>query len=86
MPHPCSDAGALLLTVSVAGPLRIATESDAFRLSGSFAAPVEPSDATTVLTSLWQANLVGIRAERFITWGKARSTAVDRITSAAYVA
>jgi HK97 family phage major capsid protein len=48
--------------------------------------PVEPSDATTVLTSLWQANLVGIRAERFITWGKARATAVDRITSAAYVA
>jgi HK97 family phage major capsid protein/HK97 family phage prohead protease len=47
--------------------------------------PTEPSDASTVLTSLWQANLVGIRVERFITWGKARSTAVDRITSAAYV-
>jgi hypothetical protein len=39
-----------------------------------------------VLTSLWQANLVGLRVERFITWGKARSTAVDRITSAAYAA
>ncbi len=49
-------------------------------------APTEPSDASTVLTSLWQANLVGIRAERYITWGKARSTAVDRITSVAYVA
>jgi HK97 family phage major capsid protein/HK97 family phage prohead protease len=47
--------------------------------------PTEPSDASTVLTSLWQANLVGIRAERYISWGKARSTAVDRITSAAYV-
>lgn len=47
--------------------------------------PTEPSDATTVLTSLWQANLVGIRVERFISWGKARTTAVDRITSAAYV-
>jgi HK97 family phage major capsid protein len=47
--------------------------------------PTEPSDATTVLTSLWQATLVGIRVERFITWGKVRSTSVDRITSAAYV-
>lgn len=48
--------------------------------------PTDPPDATTVLTSLWQANLVGIRAERFITWGKARSTAVDRIHTVAYVA
>lgn len=49
-------------------------------------APTDPADASTVLTSLWQHNLVGLRAERFITWGKARSTAVDRITSVAYAA
>ncbi len=48
--------------------------------------PTDPPDATTVLTSLWQANLVGLRVERYITWGKARSTAVDRITGVAYVA
>jgi HK97 family phage major capsid protein len=47
-------------------------------------APTDPADATAVLTSLWQANLVALRVERWITWGKARSTAVDRITSAAY--
>lgn len=47
-------------------------------------APTDPPDATAVLTSLWQANLVGLRVERYITWGKARSTAVDRITSVAY--
>lgn len=47
-------------------------------------APTDPPDATAVLTSLWQANLVGLRMDRFITWGKARSTAVDRITSVAY--
>jgi HK97 family phage major capsid protein/HK97 family phage prohead protease len=47
-------------------------------------APTEPTDATAVMTSLWQANLVALRVERWITWGKARSTAVDRITSAAY--
>lgn len=49
-------------------------------------APTDPVDATATLTSLWQANLVALRVERFITWGKARSTAVDRITSAAYAA
>jgi len=48
-------------------------------------APTDPPDATAVLTSFWQANLVGLRVERYIAWGKARSTAVDRITSAAYV-
>lgn len=47
-------------------------------------APTDPPDATVVLTSLWQANLVGLRVERFITWGKARSNSVDRITSVAY--
>lgn len=47
-------------------------------------APTDPADATAVYTSLWQANLVALRVERWITWGKARSTAVDRITSAAY--
>ncbi|MDB4914055.1 MAG: hypothetical protein JWM95_1699 [Gemmatimonadetes bacterium] len=49
-------------------------------------APTDPTDAAAVMTSLWQANLVGIKVERYITWGKARSTAVDRITSAAYAA
>lgn len=49
-------------------------------------APADPPDATTVYTSLWQMNLVGLRVERFITWGKARSTAVDRIHTVAYVA
>lgn len=48
-------------------------------------APTDPVDATATLTSLWQANLVALRVERWITWGKARSTAVDRITGVAYV-
>jgi HK97 family phage major capsid protein len=47
-------------------------------------APTDPPDATAVYTSLWQANLVGLRVERFIAWGKARSTAVDRIHTVAY--
>jgi HK97 family phage major capsid protein len=36
-----------------------------------------PPIATTVLTSLWQNNLVGLRAERFINWKKARTGCVQ---------
>ena len=35
-------------------------------------------------TSLWQNNLVGLRAEHWINWGLARATAVDMITGVAY--
>lgn len=40
-------------------------------------APDNPALATTVLTSLWQNNLVGLRAERFINWKKARPACVQ---------
>lgn len=46
--------------------------------------PDSPATASTVLTSLWQHNLVGIRAERMITWKKRRSTAVGYIVGAKY--
>ena len=48
-------------------------------------APDSPATATTVLVSLWQNNLVGLRAERMITWKRARTAAVRYITAAAYV-
>lgn len=44
-------------------------------------APTNPVVAATVLISLWQQNLLGIKAERFITWTKARSTSVSWINS-----
>lgn len=47
-------------------------------------APSNPSDATTVLVSFWQRNLVGLRAERMINWTRARSAAVTYISAAAY--
>lgn len=47
-------------------------------------APTDPTDATTVLVSLWQRNLVGLKAERFITWLRARTAAVTYISAAAY--
>ena len=48
-------------------------------------APTNPPTATTVMVSLWQMNMVGIRAERFINWTKRRPGAVQYITGAAYV-
>ncbi len=47
-------------------------------------APTDVVDATTVYISLWQRNLVGLKAERFITWTRARTAAVTYISAAAY--
>jgi HK97 family phage major capsid protein len=44
-------------------------------------APTNPADANTVFRSLWQTNSIGIKAERFITWTKARSTSVVLMNS-----
>jgi HK97 family phage major capsid protein len=46
--------------------------------------PADPVIATTVLVSLYQQNLVGLRAERSVTWLRARANAVRRITGVAY--
>lgn len=48
-------------------------------------APTDPLTSTQVMVSLWQANLVGLRFDRFATWLKARTDAVDRIHTVAYV-
>ena len=47
-------------------------------------APDSPFTASTTLVSLWQHNMIAIKAERYINWGKARSTAVDMIQGAKY--
>lgn len=46
--------------------------------------PDSPVTASTVTVSLWQHNMVAIKAERFINWEKRRSTAVGYISSAKY--
>lgn len=48
-------------------------------------APDSPASASTVLVSLWQHNLVGIRAERMVNWAKRRDAAVQMISAAKYV-
>jgi HK97 family phage major capsid protein len=46
--------------------------------------PDNPATATTVMVSLWQNNLVGLRAERYITWKRRRAASVYYLTGAAY--
>ncbi len=48
-------------------------------------APDSPATASTVVVSLWQNDMVGIKVERMITWQKARSNAVSYITGGNYV-
>lgn len=47
-------------------------------------APDSPGTASTVMVSMFQQNMVAIKAERFITWKKARSGAVQYIQGARY--
>jgi len=47
-------------------------------------APTSPATAASVYISLWQLNLIGLRAERFINWKRARLNGV-RYTTATYV-
>ena len=46
--------------------------------------PDSPASASTVLTSLWQHNMVAFRAERMIHWKARRSGAVQFIQNAKY--
>ena len=47
-------------------------------------APASPADATTVMVSLWQHNMVGLRAERFANWKRANTNAVKYLTATAW--
>lgn len=46
--------------------------------------PDDPASASTVMTSFWQNNLVGVRAERFANWLKRRTAAAVVIEGAVY--
>lgn len=46
--------------------------------------PDDPVGASTVLISLWQHNMVGLRAERWINWKRRRAGAVQFIQGANY--
>lgn len=67
-----ADDGNVEIDVSTEASLQMETSPDS------------PAVAGTVLVSLWQHNMVGIRAERFINWKKRRDTAVQFIQNAKY--
>ena len=46
--------------------------------------PMDPADATTVYVSMFQNNMIALRAERFISWLRATSTSVAYLTGAAW--
>lgn len=46
--------------------------------------PDNPTTESTVLVSLWQRNLVALRAERYMNWKKRRSAAAQYISNANY--
>lgn len=48
-------------------------------------APDSPATASTIMRSLWQENLIALKAERFIKWAKGRSGAVQYIQGANYL-
>jgi HK97 family phage major capsid protein len=47
--------------------------------------PADPTIASTVLVSLFQRNLIGLKITRMVTWKRVATTAVYYISSAAYV-
>lgn len=74
------DASAILYADS--GVLIDASKHATIQLDS---APDNPVVAGTIETSLWQNNLVGLRAERFVNWKKSRATAVSLVSPTAYV-
>jgi len=48
-------------------------------------APDSPATSTTVLVSMFQNNLIALRAERMINWKRARTAAVTYISAAGYI-
>lgn len=83
------EAGGLIILVK-ASEIMLADDGQVFLDSSSEASlqmdddPAEPTADSTVLVSLWQRGLIGLKAERVINWKKRRSAAVQYITGAAY--
>jgi HK97 family phage major capsid protein/HK97 family phage prohead protease len=87
-----SPADGSLIIFAVAGEIMLADDGgvniDVSREASlqMETAPDSPAVAGTVLVSLWQHNMIAIKAERFINWLKRRSTAVAFIQNAKYAA
>jgi HK97 family phage major capsid protein/HK97 family phage prohead protease len=74
------DASSILLADDGQATIDVSTQASV-QMSST---PDNPETAATVLRSLWQDNLIGIRAERFVNWLKARPQAAQYIHGANY--
>jgi len=80
------------MVIGVATPLVLLADDGGVTIDVSREATIQMSDApdnpavpaTTVFTSLWQNNLVGLRAERWINWLRLTPKAVHWVDGAAY--
>jgi HK97 family phage major capsid protein/HK97 family phage prohead protease len=89
--NPVTGAGARII-LAKASEIMVADDGETLLDASNQAslemesAPTSPVTGSTVLMSLWQHNMVGIRAERFINWTKRRPGAVQFIDAANYAA
>lgn len=78
-----NSAGSGQITIIVASEVLLADDGGV-RLEASNQASLDMDGNGTIDTSLWQQNLIAIRAERWITWRRRRSNSVALITGAQY--
>jgi hypothetical protein len=85
-----TSAGTALVTTIGAGPNIIAIDSSAIYYSDTGGevdisreaalqmndTPDDPATASTIFTSLWDMNLVGVRLDRFVTWSVSETNAI----------
>jgi HK97 family phage major capsid protein len=86
---PSASAGTAIIAVDASA---ILVASGGITMDGSKnallqmdSAPTDPPTAATVPISLWQENLVALRAEFWVNWQRGRSAAVKYISPCAYV-
>jgi HK97 family phage major capsid protein/HK97 family phage prohead protease len=72
------------VSVDVSNQASLQMDNAPTNVSGSLGTTNPSVPVATSLVSLWQTNSVGIRAERFINWGKRRASAVAYLTGVAW--
>lgn len=78
-----SDSDGSIIVMAKASDILLADDGVTV-IDASREATLDMAGGSTPVFSLWQKNCVGIRAERWITWKKARAEAVQYISGANY--
>ena len=78
------DPSDILIAEDPAVSISVSDQATLEMDSSPVAGDQSPVSAATTMKSLWQNNLIGIRAEQYRTWKVARSTAVEWISNSNY--